>query len=294
MTMTTSFPKISDGLSAIAKTHDALLCDVWGVLHNGVNVYVDAADALQRFRAQGGKVVMITNSPRPSPGVIAQFAELGVPDGVCDAVVTSGDVTRTLIEQAEGSVWLLGPERDEPLFDGLAVKRGDEAFCNTIVCTGLFHDEVETPEDYRTRLTVLAARKVPMICANPDLIVERGDRMIHCAGSLAKLYAELGGEVRIAGKPHAPIYALARKTLAELPGDAVDPSRIIAVGDGMPTDVKGAVDNGVDLLYISAGIHSAEYGPADNPDAAALEAFMAAQGVTPTAWMPRLTWQRNG
>ena len=292
--MTTSFPAISSGLRAIAETHDALLCDVWGVLHNGVRVYADAADALQRFRAQGGKVVMITNSPRPSPGVIAQFADLGVPDGVFDAVVTSGDVTRTLIEDAAGSVWLLGPERDEPLFAGLDVTRASEADCDNIVCTGLFHDEQETPDDYRDRLTALAARNVPMICANPDIVVERGERMIYCAGSLAQLYVELGGEVRIAGKPHAPIYALARKTLDTLPGDQVDPSRIIAVGDGMPTDVKGAVDNGLDLLYISAGIHAAHYGPADAPDANALEAFMAADGVTPTAWMPRLQWQRGG
>ncbi|MEM1317218.1 MAG: TIGR01459 family HAD-type hydrolase [Pseudomonadota bacterium] len=292
--MTSSFPAISDGLHAIAKTHDALLCDVWGVLHNGVRVYAGAADALQRFRAQGGKVVMITNSPRPSAGVIAQFADLGVPDGVFDAVVTSGDVTRTLIEEASGSVWLLGPARDEPLLAGLSVTRAEEGNCDNIICTGLFEDEVETPEDYRERLTMLAARQVPMICANPDIVVERGERMIYCAGSLAKLYTELGGEVRIAGKPHAPIYALARKTLDALDGEPVDPARIIAIGDGMPTDVKGAIDNGLYLLYISAGIHSAEYGASDDPDLPALEAFMAAQGVTPTAWMPRLVWTLGG
>lgn len=279
------------GLSDIAADYRGILCDVWGVLHNGQSVYAEAAHALEQYRAGGGIVVMLTNSPRPNKGVHQQFHELGVSDDVFDAIVTSGDVTRTLIAQAEGPIFHLGPGRDIPLFDGLDVELTDEANCNAIVCTGLFEDEVDSPDDYRTRLQILADRHVPFICANPDIVVERGERLIWCAGSLARLYEEFGGETLVAGKPHRPIYELAQSKLAEITGEAVPKSDIIAIGDGMPTDVKGAQDNGLDLLYISAGIHSAEYGPSDDPDEAELLKFLATQGADPAVWMPHLVWQ---
>ena len=279
-----------EGLSSIASAYGAVLCDVWGVIHNGVDVYGAAADALAAYRDQGGKVVLITNSPRPSKGVLEQLTEMGVRPDAYDSIVTSGDVTRTLISNTQGPFYLLGPQRDLPLFDGLDVELTDAEKCQAIVCTGLFEDEVETPNDYRDRLAELAKRDVPFICANPDLIVERGDRMIYCAGSLAQLYEELGGQTRVAGKPHEPIYQVALERLAAIDGAGIDKSSVIAVGDGMPTDVAGAQNNGIDLLYISAGIHHTHYGTPDSPDPEKLEAFLADNNATPKYWMPRLWW----
>lgn len=278
------------GLSAIASDYRAILCDVWGVLHNGQSVYRDAEQALIRYRENGGQVVLLTNSPRPNQGVLAQLDDLRVDRSAFDDIVTSGDVTRTLIAEAEGPLFHLGPARDIPLFDGLDKQLVDEGNCQAVVCTGLFEDEVETPEHYRQRLQKLADRDIPFICANPDLVVERGDRLIYCAGSLAKLYQELGGRTLVAGKPHAPIYRLAMERLFDLNGSATEQADVICIGDGMPTDVAGALSNGFDLLYISAGIHSSEYGPAEDPDEAALEQFLTRQEVDPSVWMPRLRW----
>ena len=278
------------GLSAVASDYRAIFCDVWGVLHNGVAVYREAEDALIRYRKQGGRVVLLTNSPRPNDGVSMQLDMLQADRAAYDAIVTSGDATRQLIADASGPIFHLGPQRDLPLFEGQGVELTDEEHCQSIVCTGLFEDETEVPEDYRDRLSSLAARNIPLICANPDLVVERGDRLIHCAGSLAQLYRELGGETRVSGKPHAPIYRLAMQRLAELEGSAVDKKAVLAIGDGMPTDVAGALGNGFDLLYISAGIHSIEYGPPLDPDVTRLEAFLQANEAEPTVWMPRLVW----
>lgn len=278
------------GLSAIAGDYRAILCDVWGVLHNGQSVYRRAEDALVRYREAGGQVVLLTNSPRRNQGVAAQLDDLRVNRQAFDAIVTSGDVTRTLIEQASRDVFHLGPDRDLPLFEGLDKNMVGPEACQSVVCTGMFDDEVESPEDYRDMLSSLAKRQIPFICANPDLVVERGNRMIYCAGSLAKLYAELGGQTLVAGKPHSPIYKLAMLKLNDINGSAVPQESVIAVGDGMPTDVTGALSNGFDLLYISAGIHSASYGPADDPDEQQLAAFLSDHQVEPTVWMPRLSW----
>ena len=278
------------GLSAIAADYRAILCDVWGVLHNGQSVYRQAEDALVRYREGGGQVVLLTNSPRRNLGVATQLDDLRVSRQAYDAIVTSGDVTRRLISHAGENVFHLGPSRDLPLFEGLGKQLTGIDDCQAVVCTGLFEDEIETPEDYRDRLSALAERQIPFICANPDLVVERGERMIYCAGSLAKLYAELGGKTQVAGKPHNPIYKLAEQRLAEINGSSMPQENIIAIGDGMPTDVTGALSNGFDLLYISAGIHSASYGPADDPNEAELREFLAANNAEPTVWMPRLCW----
>ncbi|MEP1208203.1 MAG: TIGR01459 family HAD-type hydrolase [Rhizobiaceae bacterium] len=281
------------GLSAIAAEYRAILCDVWGVLHNGQSVYRQAEDALIQYRQSGGQVVLLTNSPRRNQGVAAQLDDLQVDRQAFDAIVTSGDVTRTLIKQAQGDICHLGPDRDLPLFDGLGKQLVGFDACQAVVCTGLFEDEIETPEDYREQLSALAERQIPFICANPDLVVERGNRLIYCAGSLAKLYNELGGQTLVAGKPHSPIYSLAMQRLEEINATAMPQGDVIAIGDGMPTDVAGALNNGFDLLYISAGIHSAEYGPADNPDEQKLQAFLAAHNARPTVWMPRLAWMTD-
>ncbi len=273
------------GLNELAADYDAVLSDVWGVVHNGEHAYEPAAVALRAFREKGGKVVLITNSPRPREDVLRQFGDIGVSEGICDSIVTSGDVTRELVRQVGGDVHHIGPARERSFFDGLDVNFVDLETAKTIVCTGLIDDEVETPDDYRDMLARGVERRLPMICANPDFVVERGERMIWCAGALARVYAELAGEVRLAGKPHKPIYDVALAAVGD-----VDRRRVLCIGDGMPTDVAGAQASGLDLLYISAGIHSAEYGPADDPDAERLAAFVKEQGATPVATMPRLVW----
>ncbi|NTH11253.1 TIGR01459 family HAD-type hydrolase [Agrobacterium rhizogenes] len=267
--------------------YDVALCDVWGVLHNGVSAYPDAPAALEAARGKGLTVVLITNSPRVAPKVVEQLRQMGISDSAYDRIVTSGDVTRRLIAEGPKKVFLLGPERDIGILEGLDVVRVEAEEAEAIVCTGFFDDETETPDDYTDMLTAWAARKVPLICANPDLVVERGHRMIPCAGAMAAYYDRLGGETRIAGKPHQPIYdasiAAAREVRGEFPL-----SRVVAIGDGMPTDVRGALDYGLDLLYISHGIHAREYVVDGHTDEAALGAFLAREQASPKWWMPRL------
>lgn len=274
-------------LGEITAQFDVILSDVWGVLHNGVSAFPDAAIALEEARKAGKTVVLITNSPRPAPGVITQLRALGIPDSAYDRIITSGDVTRGLIAEGPKKVFLLGPERDLPLLDGLAVEIVAEAEADAVVCTGFFDDETETPEDYTDMLNGFLARSVPMICANPDLVVERGERIIPCAGAMAAYYEQLGGEVRIAGKPHAPIYQACLVAAEEVRGPFAQ-ERILAIGDGMPTDVKGALSNGLQLLYISGGIHAAEYTLNGQTDEALLNAYLKEQGAAPGWWMPRL------
>jgi HAD superfamily hydrolase (TIGR01450 family) len=274
-------------LGEITDRFDVVLSDVWGVLHNGVSAFPDASIALEAARKAGKTVVLITNSPRPGPGVITQLRALGIPDTAYDRIITSGDVTRELISQGPRDVFLLGPERDMPLLEGLDIDVVPETEATAIVCTGFFDDETETPEDYTDMLKGFIARAVPMICANPDLVVERGERIIPCAGALAAYYEQLGGEVRIAGKPHSPIYeaclAAAKEVRGDFAGDCV-----LAIGDGMPTDVKGAINAGLQLLYISGGIHAAEYTLNGETDEALMNAYLKGQNAAPGWWMPRL------
>ena len=271
----------------IGGLYDVALCDVWGVLHNGVSTYKEASIALEAARGEGMTVVLITNSPRVAPRVVEQLRVIGVPDSAYDRIVTSGDVTRSLIAEGPKKVFLLGPERDIGILEGLDVQRVEADEAESIICTGFFDDETETPDDYTDMLTAWSARKVPLICANPDLVVERGHRMIPCAGAMAAYYERLGGQTRIAGKPHRPIYeaaiAAAREVRSEFPL-----SRVVAIGDGMPTDVRGALDYGLDLLYISHGIHAREYVVDGHTDEAALGAFLAREQASPKWWMPRL------
>jgi HAD superfamily hydrolase (TIGR01459 family) len=281
-------PEMIDSLDAISGRYAALLCDVWGVVHNGETHFPAAAAALQRARESGLAVVLITNSPRRSADVIAQLRAIGVPDGVFDRIVTSGDVTRNLIAEGPRKVLHIGPDRDVNLYDGLDVELVEEPEAQVVVCTGPYDDEVETPENYRDLLVRLRARNLPFICANPDIVVERGERLIWCAGAIARDYAQLGGRTLIAGKPHAPIYAVAMKAASEVLDRELDRGAVLAIGDGMMTDVKGAADNGIDVLYVSGGIHAREYGDPLKPDGALLGAFLDRHGYRPVATIPRL------
>jgi HAD superfamily hydrolase (TIGR01459 family) len=281
------------GLSALASRYDALLCDVWGVLHNGREAYPGVADALGNFRAKGGHVLLLSNAPRPSTALPEMFRRLGIPPDVYDGILTSGDATRTyLASKALGEAcYYIGPDRDLNLFDGTGVTCVDEADAEFILATGPFDDEVEGPEDYRDQFGKLAARKLPFVCANPDIVVERGTKHIYCAGALAALYEELDGEVVYFGKPHRPIYGVARDRLAEIAGAPVADARILAIGDGPMTDIMGANDAGIDALFITGGIAAADCGPApEKPEGPRVAAVLARAGVAAVGAMPRLVW----
>jgi HAD superfamily hydrolase (TIGR01459 family) len=257
-------PTPISGLSSIAHRYDAVLCDVWGVIHNGRESFPAACEALSVFQQQRGPVILISNAPRPSAAVHAQLDQLAVPRAAWSAFVTSGDATRALLaERAPGPVWAIGPERDAPLYDGLPLEFSGLDEAAFICCTGPFDDTTEKPEDYRARLGAAAGRGLPFICANPDRVVQRGDELIYCAGALADLYADLGGEVIMAGKPYPATYDLALKEAGRLLGRPVDRSRILCIGDGIGTDVKGANNQNLDCLFVTGGIHAAEGEPAD-------------------------------
>jgi HAD superfamily hydrolase (TIGR01459 family) len=284
-------PPIIPHFSTLAPDYDVLLCDVWGVVHNGLTAFPHACDALMRARARGAAVVLITNAPRPSAVVARQLEKLHVPREVYDAIVSSGDVTRAVIEARPGqSVFHLGPERDHSIFSGLNVRFAPLDGADYVVCSGLDNDDVETPDDYRARLEAMLKRKLFMVCGNPDVVVERGPQLVYCAGALADLYATMGGEVLYAGKPYRPIYDMALTKAEAAAGRKVPARRVLAVGDSVRTDLKGARTIGVDFLFVTSGIHAEELGGRERPDSKALSATFAAAGEMPKAVMRELTW----
>jgi HAD superfamily hydrolase (TIGR01459 family) len=284
-------PLIIPHFSVLAPDYDVLLCDVWGVVHNGVDAFPHACDALMRARSGGAKVILITNAPRPSVVVARQLEKLQVPRETYDAITSSGDVTRAVIEARPGqTLFHLGPERDRSIFSGLDAQFAPLESADYVVCSGLEDDETETPNDYLARLQLMRARKLFMVCANPDVVVERGSRLVYCAGALADLYATLGGEVLYAGKPYRPIYDLALAKALSTRARNAPAARVLAIGDSLRTDLKGARDLGIDFLFVTSGIHAGELGTRAAPDAAALGAAFTAAGGTPKAVMRELTW----
>lgn len=282
-------PDIIAELGHLTGRYAAVFCDVWGVIHNGVQASREACAALQAARRKGLAVILVTNAPRPHGAVEAQLRSLHVPDDAWDRVVTSGDVTRELIRAAPRRVFHIGPERDLSIYDGLDAELSDEREADAIVCTGLADDTAETPETYAEVLRRLRGRDLPMICANPDVMVERGGAPVWCAGALARDYAQLGGRTLIAGKPFAPIYVAAMRAAEEILARTVERREVLAVGDGMLTDIKGAADFGLDTLYVSGGVHWRDYGEAAHaPDPRRLHAFLTKHGHRPVAVMAGL------
>jgi HAD superfamily hydrolase (TIGR01459 family) len=276
----------------LARDYDVVFCDVWGVIHNGVAAFADACDALTRFRQRGGTAILLTNAPRPDAAVARILDRLGVPRTSYDAIVSSGDVTRSVVEaRLQQSVFHLGPQRDLPIFAALNVKFAPLESADYVVCSGLFDDTTETPESYRDMLAAMRARSLFMVCANPDIVVERGETLVYCAGALADAYAALGGEVLYCGKPHAPIYQAALATAAAARGGTPPPlSRILAIGDSVRTDLKGAAAFGLDCVFVTSAIHAEQYGSRAAPDLDALNAIFDAAGVTPKAIVRGLVW----
>lgn len=287
---------ILDGIADVASGFDLILCDIWGVLHDGMHAHRGAGDALTRFRALPGprprRVVLLSNAPRPGHSVQGLLDGFGVPRTAYDAIVTSGDLTRRLLaERAGAPVHHLGPERDLPIFDGLDLARGGPEDAAHVVVTGLLDDEVETAADYRAVLEPWAARGVTLICANPDLVVERGKRLIPCAGAVAALYEEMGGAVVYAGKPHVPVYEAALATAEDLDGGAPLPrDRVLAIGDAIRTDVAGARAFGVASLLVARGIHAEELGVAAGAPIGDIAHWLAVQAVHPDGVIDLLRW----
>jgi HAD superfamily hydrolase (TIGR01459 family) len=280
-------PPIIDSLKSLASSYDALICDAWGVIHNGVRLSDGAPEALLSFRRERGPVIILTNAPRPSSVIPAQLDRLGLPRAAYDAVVTSGDATRAEIKKRRGARALkIGPSKDDALFEGLDPSFAPLEAADFIICTGLNDDLRDSPEDYREMLERAVVRNLDMVCANPDVVVRLGGRLIYCAGALAELYEKIGGRVIYAGKPHAPIYQLALAKIAEAAGRDIPKSRALAVGDGLMTDIKGANAQGIDVVLIAGegGIHDGPLSPDE------LAQSLAKAGVRARAAMERLKW----
>jgi HAD superfamily hydrolase (TIGR01459 family) len=286
--MSAAPPLLIEHFATLAGDYDALLCDVWGVVHNGIVAFPETCTALEQFRQGGGSVVLISNAPRPGAGVIRMLDRLGVARSAYDRIMTSGDVTREFVARRGGHIYHLGPERDRPIFSDLDIAFGPIETAEYVVCTGLFDDETEGPEDYRGLFEQMQTRNLLMLCANPDLLVERGERLVYCAGALAELYGSLGGDVLYAGKPYRPIYDEALAAVEAARGTR--PTRVLAIGDSVRTDLTGARAVGLDCLFITGGIHAEELGDRDNPDLVRLGEMLAQADVRPRAVMRRLVW----
>jgi len=280
---------IIGSIAALAGRYSAWLCDIWGVIHNGVAPFPKAVEACRTFRQGGGVVVLITNAPRPRGTIAHILSEMGIGGDAYDAIVTSGDVTLSLLRERPGvRIFHIGPPRDEPMFEGLDVVRVQAAQAELILNTGPYDDDNETPEDYRALLETLSERRIPMICANPDLRVERGGKLIYCAGALAALYEDLGGQVTYAGKPFAPIYELALAEIAARLGRTLPPSQVLGIGDGLNTDIKGAHDFGMDAVYIASQVHLESTGQDLTPSA--VSKLFSAKTFRPIAAQAALAW----
>ena len=267
---------------------EVILSDIWGVVHNGLEAFPEACDALHTYRQRGGTVILITNAPRPADSVQRQLRKLGVADDTYDAIVSSGDLTRDFVADHPGKkMFWIGMERHNAVHRGLDPVIAPLEDADYIVCTGLFDDETESAEDYRAMLLQARARKLPLVCANPDILVERGDRLIYCAGAIAELYRELGGEVIFYGKPHRPIYERAMALAAERRGHATPLDRVLAIGDSVRTDLTGALGFGIDCLFMTRGIHSEEFEGIDQLDPASVKELF---GHPPRALMRELRW----
>ena len=267
---------------------DVVLSDIWGVVHNGLVAFPEACEALHSFRAQGGTVILITNAPRAADSVQRQLCKLDVADDSYDAIVSSGDLTRHYVADRPGQkMFWLGPERDSSLHRGLDPVLAPLEQADYIVCTGLFDDETESAENYRAMMLQAREHQLPLVCANPDIVVERGDRLIYCAGAIAELYRELGGEVIFYGKPHRPIYERAIALATERRGHATPLDRVLAIGDSVRTDLAGAHGFGIDCLFVTRGIHAEDFEGIDQLDPASVKELF---GHPPRALTRELRW----
>ncbi|TKD21954.1 TIGR01459 family HAD-type hydrolase [Rhodobacter capsulatus] len=289
--------RILQSLAEISARYDVLLCDLWGCVHNGVAPFPAAVAALEGFRGQGGRVILITNAPRPARFVAEGLDRMGVPREAWDAIVTSGDAAQdAMFAGAVGRrLWHLGPQKDDGFFTEIPPEWEGRTHVQLvpfdqaegIVCTGPFDELNEVPEDYRPRFLEAKTRGLPMLCANPDVVVDMGATRIYCAGALAALYEEMGGRTMYFGKPHPPIYDMARRRMADF--GLADDSRVLAVGDGINTDVAGAIGENLDVLFVSGGLAAEQFGAdVENPNPDLLRAWLDARQQDPQYTIGRL------
>jgi len=283
--------RLIQSLPEISTNYDALFVDLWGCVHNGVTAYPEACAALQAYRQTGGKVVLVTNSPRPWRSVATQIKEFGVPDDAYDAIATSGDSARLamylgVVGQKVHHIGDMFKDdfmqpMDIIMEEALEITEVPLKDAEGIVCSGP-EDPLADPEEYRGTFLYAKQKGMKLLCANPDIVVDRGEIREWCAGALAALYTEMGGESLYFGKPHPPIYDLARRRLSRLAD--VEDARILCIGDGIGTDVMGGIGEGLDVLFITGGLATKEFGPDPvNPDPARLKMWLSEQNLAPTA-----------
>jgi HAD superfamily hydrolase (TIGR01459 family) len=277
-----SFDEISD-------RYDAAFVDLWGCMHNGIEAFPSAVAAMQGFRSRGGKVILVTNAPRPRGPVEAQIKRLGIPEDAWDAVATSGDAARAAMFRGVvgNKVWFMGESHDESFFEPLNILENPVPITRVpleeaegIVCCGPFDSHAD-PAVNRPEFLYAKTKGLKLLCANPDIVVDRGESREWCAGALAQLYTEMGGESLYFGKPHPPIYDLARRRLAAL-GVTVADAGIICIGDGIGTDIQGAMGEDLDSLFITGGLAAAETRTTTQPDADALDQFLQTAMIGPS------------
>jgi len=281
--------QIINSLAEISDRYDALFCDLWGCVHDGLTPFADAIRAMQSFRAKGGTVMLVTNAPRPHAPVRKQLQRIGVPNNAYDGIATSGDSARAaMFRGAVGqNIYFIGQPHDQDFFSPLELVEGPKTITQVtleeaegIVCCGPF-DPLEDPEEMRPQLLIAKTKGLKLLCANPDIVVDRGNNREWCAGALAKLFTEIGGESLYFGKPHSPIYDLARRRLNTL-GKSIPDSRILCVGDGLLTDIDGALGEELDSLFITGGLAARETKTVDQPEPQALEAYLTQEMMQPT------------
>jgi len=280
--------RIISSLDEISHQYDALFCDLWGCVHDGVKAFPEAIEAMRAFRATGGTVLLLTNSPRPRAGVAKQLARFGVPEDAWDVIATSGDSARAAMYQGVvgSKVWHIGEPHDAAFFEKMAliedaveIEKVELNDAEGIVCTGPFDPHAD-PSVMRPQFLLAKTKGLKLLCANPDIVVDRGESREWCAGALAQLYTEMGGESLYFGKPHPPIYDLARKRLVQFGVDIPD-DRILAIGDGIRTDVLGGLGESIDTLFITGGLAREETGTTDQPDPAKLARFLTEAELEP-------------
>ena len=283
--------RIIHGLAEIAQEYDALFVDLWGCYHNGISPYPAAVRALQVYRAQGGIVILLTNAPRPASQVERFLDRIEAPKDSYDGIMSSGGACQRALASGEYGqrFHYLGPDRDRPMLTGLGLEDTPLDQADGILLTGLRDDLTETPDDYGPEIADWKARGLTLLCANPDLVVDRGEQRLFCAGALALAYEQVGGDVIWFGKPHGPTYDQCFGLLAEIAGGDVSKGQVLAIGDGIRTDVKGGLDYGLDVLFITGGLSSGELGPdPEHPDPGQLDAYLDEHGVAPKFAIGRL------
>lgn len=282
---------VLDGAASLLGQYDAVFCDVWGVLHNGVTPYAAAGAALARFRAAGGTVVLVSNAPSPSSVVTVFLDHIGVRRDAWDAIVTAGDLTRMHLEESGyRRIHHIGPLLDMRVFEGLRIEHVGLEHASAVVCTGVADDQDETGESYRPLLSRAIELSLPLVCGNPDLVVDIGGILLPCAGAVAVLYESMGGDVHWAGKPHRPAYKAAHHLAERASDKPVAQDRILAIGDAVRTDLAGAAGYGVDCLLIGQGIHRDELMPGGRLEPARLNRLLRTTPHRPVAAMPELAW----